>query len=253
MLSIKRGLAVIAIFITFVVATAPAAIVYWLVPGQAGISLGYASGTLWSGKIDKLVYKGVSAGPLRWQLQPWSLFGGEVSANVQLGKRGSDIRGQGVVGWSNAGAFSDGLELRLPAELLDQVFRLPMGIKTSGQLTLALNEARQGAPWCQSLDGHFVVEQGLVASRFARVPIDRLEMDLACLEGDLSMVLVPETNSLGLDVTAILGDKKRISLNGYIDNSPAQPKELRPLLKFLGKPDASGRFPLKYNGPVPGL
>ena len=253
MLWLKRGLLIVALFIIFMLVTAPASLVNYLAPAIPGLSLGHASGTLWHGQMNRLEYKGLVVTPVRWQWQPWSLLTGEAAFKVRLGKRGSEVRGGGIIGVSPGGAFSEALEVTLPAESLARMVKLPMRAKASGRLTLALVEARQGQPWCDTLDGQLSIDQGRLSGAGMQLPIEQLVVSLGCRDGHLTSRLTPESNSLGLDVELALLANNRVEIDGHLASTAEQPKELRQLLRFLPKPDAKGRYALKYSGPIPGL
>ena len=253
MLWLKRGLLIAAVFIFFMLVTAPAALVNQLMPATPGLSLGHASGTLWHGKMSRLEYKGVVVSPVRWQWQPRSLLTGGAAFEVTLGKRGSDVRGGGILGVSPSGAFSEEFEVSLPAESLGRLVKLPMRAKASGRLTLSLAEARQGQPWCDTLDGQLSIDQGRLSGAGMQLPIEQLVMTLGCRDGQLTSRLTPESNSLGLDVELALQANNQVEISGHLASTAEQPKELRQLLRFLPKPDAKGRYALKYSGPIPGL
>lgn len=252
-LGFKRVVAIVAIFTVFLLVTAPAVLVQRLLVDQPGLTLGGVSGSLWSGKFTSVSYRGVLIAPLRWQFQPLGLLNGELAIRLQLGSQQSNIRGEGRIGLSARGWFTDELQLTLPAEELMSLIRFPMGLTTDGTMRLALRQASQGSPWCGQLEGDIAIERATITGPLGYLPIDKLSAKLGCHQGQLTVGLDANTNSLGIDAKLVLRDKKRIELTGYIAPLANQPKELLPLLNYLPGPDAKGRYPLHYRGPIYGL
>ena len=88
----KLVLAIIAVYLFFLVINLPASVVLPAFKLPANVKANGISGTAWSGNIRNLYISGVKLGSVRWQLQPFYLITGAVAANVFIEKDQQHIK-----------------------------------------------------------------------------------------------------------------------------------------------------------------
>ena len=82
--NIKYILAVVFLYLFFLITNIPATVVLSAVNLPKNLSLIAISGTVWSGKAQQLNYMGISFGAVSWDLHPLNLMLGELSADVSV-------------------------------------------------------------------------------------------------------------------------------------------------------------------------
>ncbi|MDF0534567.1 type II secretion system protein N [Shewanella yunxiaonensis] len=243
----------IVIYLIFMVVLFPARIAAALAPLPAGIKLSGVSGSLWNGQAQL-----VNIGPrqleqLQWQLSPWALLTGTVKAQIQIGSRASAVNGKGLVSWSAKGVSAKNLRLDAPIGFLVGGSKLPLHTVLSGDISLNLDIAEQGLPWCAALNGKLFLNQFDLKNQFGDYPLGNIEFGLQCVQGQLQLATDDEKNTIGVAGTVLLKDKMQMEVNGRMRRTDSQSQDLQQSLVLLGKPDASGNYPIKYNGRIPGM
>lgn len=243
----------ILIYLLFMVVLFPARIAVALAPLPAGVQLSGVSGSLWHGQAELAKFGQRQLEQLSWQLSPWALLTGSIKAQLQLGNRSSAVNGSGLVSWSASGVRAKELRLHAPVNFLVGNSHLPFKTVLSGDVSLILDNAVQGQPWCAALNGKLLLNQIGLNNQFGTYPLGNIEFTLQCVQGQLQLATDDQKNAIGVAGTILLKDKLQMEVNGRMRRTDAQSKDLQDSLILLGKPDASGNYPLKYNGRIPGL
>ncbi|HEY9043661.1 MAG TPA: type II secretion system protein N, partial [Rheinheimera sp.] len=68
--------------------------------------------------------------------------------------------------------------------------------------------------------------------------------ELGCDNGTI-VLTTDGANLLGLDIKAVL-NAEQLLVNGTLKPDASMPKEVHQAMQFLGKPDAQGRFPIRF-------
>ena len=84
--NIKAILAVVCLYVFFLIVNFPANIVLSLSTLPGNIKVSSVTGTIWSGNIKKLNYAGVDLGSVSWELHPLHFIVGELFADVSFVK-----------------------------------------------------------------------------------------------------------------------------------------------------------------------
>ena len=118
---VRYAILVAAIYGVMLAVTAPATLLARMLPTQSGIQLGYLSGTLWQGTVDKVSFLSalgqVQVRDIRWELQ-WSyLLRGELALKLESAEAVGNLIV--VRGWRTLRIAQ--ADLALPAAELAQI------------------------------------------------------------------------------------------------------------------------------------
>lgn len=83
-INIKTALAFAALYLTFLIANLPASIVLSNITLPNNVVLTAVSGTIWSGRAQRINVTSIDIGTVDWKLSPFSLIFGELSADISI-------------------------------------------------------------------------------------------------------------------------------------------------------------------------
>ena len=212
------------------------------------VSLGNATGTVWKGHISSVGYNEITIDNVRWDLSAWSIFTGTLNADVNIGKRGSKIKGHGRFSYSGQGISVNDLLLNAPVEYLTAFSPLPYGLTSTGKISLRVDEFIPAQPWCLELAGKITVSDVLIKSGFGQLAVDTVNAVLSCPKGVLQATMKPSTNSLGINGSAYLNQQRGYALDAKIVPPNSASNDYLNVLNFAGQPNAQGQYIFKYNG-----
>ncbi len=72
------------LYLLFLIVNLPASIVLSSVTLPANLSYSTVSGSVWSGKLQQVRYRGVSLGTVNWELSPFNLLLAELSSDISV-------------------------------------------------------------------------------------------------------------------------------------------------------------------------
>ncbi|ALS31637.1 general secretion pathway protein N [Pseudoalteromonas translucida KMM 520] len=238
-------------FIVFCIIKLPAAVAIDLAkpyfPKQ--LEVGQSVGTIWQGQMMQVRYQGEQLNNVRWDVAGWALFTGKLNANVKFGdpRERSDISGYADVSF---GLFNKQVKVtnglvRSTVERAMQRIQLPLPVTAKGRVILELAEYTSGAPYCESLQGEIASPNIDVQGLNGWFNIGPLGGNLSCKSGDIAILIDPD-NTLGLEADAILKANFDFKVSGYVKPDATLPKDVHDAVKFLGRPDNQGRYPLNF-------
>ncbi|WP_064664082.1 type II secretion system protein N [Pseudoalteromonas sp. MQS005] len=238
-------------FLVFSVIKLPAAVALNFakpyLPAQ--LEVGQTFGTLWQGQIMQLRFQGEQLNNVRWDISGWSIFKAQVNTNLRFGnpRERDDISGYADISYS---LTNDELRItdtvvRSTVERAMQRIDLPLPVTAKGRVILELDEYVSGAPYCQSLQGEMASPDIDVQGLTGWFNIGDLSGKLSCKSGDVAILIEPD-NRLGLEADATLKANFDFKVAGYVKPDLTLPKEVHDAVKFLGRPDNQGRYPLKF-------
>lgn len=85
--SVKYSFAVVGLYLIFLLATAPASILFSNIKLPANLRLTSISGTVWNGRIEQVEFSGIQVGSVQWVVQPLALLLGSLSADVEINNK----------------------------------------------------------------------------------------------------------------------------------------------------------------------
>jgi general secretion pathway protein N len=162
-----------------------------------GLDLQSVTGTLFSGKADRVVISGLGMGPVTWALRPLSLLLARLEYRFDL--KDPSFLGTGVVGTRPGGnVYLYDLQAELKPDSLVNHFS-PLPVQTSGEVRLLIESMDFVDGFPRELSGH-------VDWVDARI-VEPMEMSL----GHVEATLQSEEDSLvchlsGIGETALSGD-----------------------------------------------
>lgn len=238
-------------FIVFSVIKLPAAVALNLakpyLPKQ--LETGQVFGTLWQGQLMQLRFQGEQLNNIRWDISGWSLLSGKVNANLRIGdpRERNEISGYADINYSYTSEqlkITNAL-LRSTVERAMQRVDLPLPVTAKGRVILELDEYTSGKPYCQALQGEIASPNIDVQGLAGWFNIGELSGQLSCKSGDVAILIEPN-NRLGLEADATLKANFDFKVAGYVKPELTLPKEVHDAVKFLGRPDNRGRYPLNF-------
>ena len=234
-------------YLVFMLCLTPAS--WWLklvtLPKQ--LELGAASGTLWQGSIAGAQYQKLQFGQINWTLNGWAIFRGKVEFELKSGsaKQPQLPFLQSDASYGFGGARLDNTLIKMPIAQVLPLLDLPLPVDASGQLVLDVAQFSEGQPWCGNLAGQASWQDARLQTPTGTwLELNSLFGRLSCNQG--TVVLTTDSNNvLGLDVTAVL-NAEQLLVNGTVKPDDGMPKEVHQAMQFLGRPDAQGRYTLKF-------
>lgn len=82
--SVKYSFAVAGLYLIFLLATAPASILFSNIKLPENLRITSLSGTIWNGRIEQLEFSGIQVGSVQWVVHPLALLLGRLSADVEI-------------------------------------------------------------------------------------------------------------------------------------------------------------------------
>ncbi|TMP39981.1 type II secretion system protein N [Pseudoalteromonas rubra] len=236
-------------FSVFVAITMPASIVLQLSQGSLprALSVGAVSGSVWEGRISEVRYENVQLNDVTWQLNGWGLLTGQVQGKVRFGSPRTldEISGNSNFSMSllDKSAKLDDAILRFSVEQAMQQVTLPLPVDAKGRVILSIDEYRTGQPYCEALNGEISSPNIDIKGLTGWFSIGDMSGTLTCKSGDIAVTVDPE-NRLGLRADATLAANMQFRVAGNIKPEASLPKEVHDAVKFLGRPDSEGRYPV---------
>ncbi|MEH8022218.1 MULTISPECIES: type II secretion system protein N [Rheinheimera] len=234
-------------YLLFALLLTPAAWWLKLAPLPQQLQLGPVSGTLWQGQIAGLRYQQLQFDTLSWRLNAWQLL----TAKVQLELQSGSVQNISVpyikatASYGFDGASVQNALVKLPVAQIVPMLPLPLPVDATGELVLDVTQFNQGQPWCQQLSGSASWQDAKLQTPTGTwLDLQNLFAELSC--GNGTIVLTTDgANLLGLNVKAVI-NAEQLQVNGTLQPDASMPKEVHQAMQFLGKPDAQGRYPLRF-------
>ncbi|MCO7191160.1 MULTISPECIES: type II secretion system protein N [unclassified Pseudoalteromonas] len=236
-------------FSVFAAITMPASIVLQLSQGSLprALSVGAVSGSVWEGRISEVRYENVQLNDVTWQLNGWGLLTGQVQGKVRFGSPRTldEISGNSNFSMSllDKSAKLDDAILRFSVEQAMQQVTLPLPVDAKGRVILSIDEYHTGQPYCEALNGEISSPNIDIKGLTGWFSIGDMSGTLTCKSGDIAVTVDPE-NRLGLRADATLAANMQFRVAGNIKPEASLPKEVHDAVKFLGRPDSEGRYPV---------
>ncbi|GEK09697.1 type II secretion system protein N [Pseudoalteromonas sp. McH1-7] len=236
-------------FIVFCTFTMPAAVLLQVFKGQLpnNLQLGAVNGSVWDGQVSGVRFNNIQLNQVKWEIEPAALILGELAGNIKFGnpRDTSEISGKASFSSSllNRSVSVSNASLRFSVEqAMDQV-TLPLPVDAKGRVIVNIKKYQSGAPYCNGLNGEISSPNIDVKGMNGWFSIGDLSGQLDCKSGDIAVVVDPE-NRLGLQADATLAANFQFRVAGNIKPEASLPKEVHDAVKFLGRPDADGRYPV---------
>ena len=237
-------------YLLFMAVLTPASVWLKLAPLPPEVQIGKVQGSLWQGQIDAVSRPPVYLTNLRWQLDPASLWRGQLGVQLSAGDVKDDsqpyLQLQGSI---NPASYAlQQATVRWPIGGIMQNLQLPMPVDASGAIVLNIKEFAKGEPYCASLNGAASWQQARFKSPIGWLDLRQIDATLSCEQGNLRLVTAPG-NPLALAVTADVM-AGRYQLAGTLKPDASLPKEVHDAMRFVSQPDAEGRYTIQFGGQI---
>lgn len=247
-LKIKIAVAalLVAAYLVFVIALTPAALLVEHSKLPKGLAVGEVSETIWSPQISAVRYQGVTVHQISAEVSALSLLGLSLAADVKFGSNLSDgPEGQGHLALNQNELTISDFKVQMPAAEIAPLLPLPVELDAFGQAEATIETLTLAGNQCVTAKGKFTWQRAAVNAFEQSIELGNFKGEISCQQGKLAVKVLPD-NRLGLQYTALVSLTGRISGQGYLTPGNNFPAKLRDTLPFIGKPDAQGRYELKY-------
>lgn len=207
------------------------------------VTIGNIEGTLWNGKVDKVIAQGIAMQGLRWELSPWSLLLGKASIDVTGGKirdkEQSYVKGNLSASLLNSQKFSArNLILFLPARSVMAQVPMPVPVTADGRFRVNIASFEFDNA-CVKLAGTGSWIKGTVRGPTGVIEFGNFDANLAC-EGEQFAVQVLPDNKLNLDAKVVVALSGKYKIDGKFKPADNLPKEVHQAASFFGAADSQG-------------
>lgn len=207
------------------------------------VAIGEVEGTLWTGKVDKIISQGIVMNNLRWELSPWSLLLGKASIDLNGGKiRESEqayVKGNISASLFNLQNISAReLKLFLPARSVMAQLPLPVPVTADGRFRVDIEKFEFNSA-CVDLIGQGSWLNGTVSGPSGVINFGNFDANLACEGGQFVIQIQPE-NKLNLDAKVVLSLDGQYKINGRFKPSDDMPREVQQAANFFGAAGTDG-------------
>lgn len=201
------------------------------------------SDTIWQGKIERVLVKGVSINQVSWDLSFWSLLLAQVDIDVKGGqlRQQDDVYLKGNLSASllNKQAFSvSNFTILVPAQAVMRQFQLPIPVTAKGRFKADIARLEFDKK-CEQLSGSGGWNNGEVGGRNGPIKFGSFDALLSCDKGDIQ-VAVQDNNKLQLDALVTLSQNGEYSVLGRFNIPEDMPDEVQQAASFFGPTDSQG-------------
>ncbi len=235
-------------FLVFLIAYAPATLIYRFLPQDLNVVISQPTGTLFKGKMSTVGYNGILFDNFTWKLSPFSLLLGKVKLDINGGNIRNDnlayVDGVLAVSLFNTSHLTaSDLTLLMPIKSVLAQVKVPVQISAQGRIRVDLVEADVKSQ-CQQLDGTGSWNNASIVLNQQSVQLGSFQANLSC-EGDGFAALVGGDNKFNLDAKFVLSPQGRLSQSGSFMLDPSLPQPMQQAAVFFGNPDPNGRYILR--------
>ncbi len=235
----------LVLFVLSLLWNLPASFVWDRIKGQlpAQVELYGLTGTLWSGRVNRIEADGIDQGSLSWSWRPSGLLGAAIELDLLWMPRKGDVRATVQVGLDTL--TLENVQGRLDAAAMAAVNKAPFlleGIWVLDVPVLALRDMQH----VTEAEGRLVWESAAGGLPTA-MALGNLVADLEDDDGWLRFNLSDQGGPLGLQGTARWRPGQAMALDTRLQARATAEAGLAGGLTLLGKPGSDGWIPWRAN------
>ena len=229
------------VFVAILIVNLPAG---WVIPtGRGQAFCTSVDGSLWSGTCTGLAVRGTPVGDVSWQLRPLRLAAGKLAAHVTVRQSAANAVADVEVGLRRrVTARNVVADTPLDPKLIPG---LPPTLQGHAHAELALVQIQNRV--ITELKGRVEVHD-LVERTGQSTPLGSYVVNFPGGAGDPIGRIRDLDGPLSLEGTLHLTRQPGFELEGLVAPRPGAPPELANNMRFLGSPDASGRWQFSLAG-----
>ncbi|GGW68615.1 type II secretion system protein N [Alishewanella tabrizica] len=244
----KLALCGVVAYILFLVILTPAS--WWLkmLTLPPSVQLGPVTGTLWQGEVKQLSFQQQPLPALTWRLNPWSLLtlNPEIALSSGTLQQVSAPYLQSTLQIGFGGLQLEESIVRLPMTTLLPYLTLPLPVQARGDLVVEIQQLRLAELQCEELIGQASwLNASLQPPTGTWLDLKNIYARLSCAAGQPVLITDPE-NVLSLAIEATMSSTGALRVQGSLLPDPSLPDEVHQAMRFVGQPDANGRFLLNF-------
>lgn len=237
----------VAAYLVFLAVLAPAGDLYgWLAPRLPAVALSGVDGSVWAGRTARVIVSGRDLGAAQWRLHPGALLLGRLEYRLrwsgQMGE-GRTLVGHGVVGRP----YVRQLHAELSASRLAALLGASLPVSVGGALHADLKSVSFSRGWPAAASGNVTWEHARLMEPI-NVDLGTLVLRLKDAKGGIQGVLSNQGGPLQVHGQVSLAGAGNYQLRATLKPTGAQAGKLRSVLRYLGPPDAQGRYSLVWSG-----
>lgn len=244
---VKKSLLVFAamvlLYLMFLIQMAPAEKLISRLSIPSNVHINQISGSVLSGQARSVTINNLELSNVNWSVSIFSLLTFNPTVTINFGDSLASIKGHADLSNLTSELLVRDIDVTLDANYVASQLTLPIDLIAGGQLRVIAQEYGVGKPICSVANGAITWPKANVIAMDQDVQLGDLSATLACDKGRLTIRVDPK-NDLGLELNASVLSPKRITANGYVTPGEKFPKELEPVLGFLGRKDSQGRYKL---------
>lgn len=225
----------------------PAHIALNYLPPIPGIKYSGISGSVWNGQAASLHWQDLSLGSLSWNFNFISIFMGKIDVSVDL-KGVAGLSGDGHIGYSFNGVYVDNLRFFTPASIVKNFISMPFPVDLSGKFKLSVQNYQANKPLCNLLNGNLIWDNAQIVTPIGTIDPGPASATFSCKAGNVVAKSRSKSEAIETEFDVSLSPNASYILNGYLKPGPTLSPDLKNQLKWLGSPDAKGRYQIDFSG-----
>lgn len=239
----------VVILIASLIAHLPASWVYQQLPAQRGVEVTGISGTIWRGQAQQLEVNRQSYGAVSWDFQASKLLAAKLEYQVRFG-RGSNIKldGKGFVGVGFSGVYANNVLASLPIQQVLAYVPTQVPVELKGRLELSLTSLKYAPPWCEEAKGSIAWTGSDIVSPIGQLTPGPVIADITCQSQNIDVLAKQGNEQVSSEFTANLNEKSRYQSMAWFKPGAQFPPSMADQLKWLGEPNAQGRYQFSFAG-----
>lgn len=242
---VKKSLVIFAVmmllYLFFLIQMAPVSKLISRLPIPNNVQINQVQGSILSGQAKSVTIKNIELTNVNWSVSFLSLVLFNPQVSLTFGDSLTSVKGSADLSNLSSDLRVENVDVTLDANYVASQLTLPIDLIAAGQIQVNVAEYGVGKPICSVASGTISWPNANVVVMEEEIKLGTLNASLACAEGRLNIIVDPK-NDLGLELTASVLTPKRISANGYLTPGEKFPKEIEPVLIYIGEKDSRGRY-----------
>lgn len=248
-MKLKISLVFFVLYILSLLLTLPASLVVRFIPENTGIQIGHITGTIWNAQVSQVNYRHqVQLKKLTWNFDWSALLAMKLKADIRFNNGRNVLNGKGAVIYGTSGLILEDLKVDMQSAHLLSYLALPVPVMPSGKLSLVIEHASQGAPYCSELDGYLVWQDASAETPMGNIDLASPNVDLSCVQGEVVASLKQDSEQLTTNAKIQLSEGWKYQLQGDIKGTDKLDPSILQAISWIGPKTNTGETKFRFNG-----